>query len=244
MWRSWSKAAFVKAAQHLIPEIRSEAARPGSRRSAGDGDRPSGDMVDDFVIQASGRIVNVLNAPSPAAASSLNMRQAGDGEVGGAAGLALDRRAKARHNRSMSIATETPIVWDAVRLAERFGPIPLNRICTDLLRVWEPKRRSASTTLKIVCSNWWMAYWWRRRGAAYESMLAMEIGRQLAFCQAPKPGTVLGSRRPSPAAADGAVHVAFLSMENFPRAAFLGENARSRLISRSKFSAKATPARK
>ena len=34
---------------------------------------PDGTMVDDFVIQPSGRIVNVLNAPSPAATSSLNI---------------------------------------------------------------------------------------------------------------------------------------------------------------------------
>jgi (S)-2-hydroxyglutarate dehydrogenase len=73
MWRSWSKAAFVKALQRLIPEIRSEQlvpARAGVRAMA---IAPDGSMVDDFVIQASGRIVNVLNAPSPAATSSLNI---------------------------------------------------------------------------------------------------------------------------------------------------------------------------
>jgi (S)-2-hydroxyglutarate dehydrogenase len=73
MWRSWSKAAFVKALSRLIPEIRSEQlvpARAGVRAMA---IAPDGSMVDDFVIQASGRIVNVLNAPSPAATSSLNI---------------------------------------------------------------------------------------------------------------------------------------------------------------------------
>src|SRR5262245_20359191 len=73
MWRSWSKAAFVRALQRLIPEIRSEQlvpARAGVRAMAID---PDGTMVDDFVIEASGRIVNVLNAPSPAATSSLNI---------------------------------------------------------------------------------------------------------------------------------------------------------------------------
>lgn len=73
MWRSWSKAAFVKALQHLIPDVRSEhlvPARAGVRAMA---IAPDGSMVDDFVIQASGRIVNVLNAPSPAATSSLNI---------------------------------------------------------------------------------------------------------------------------------------------------------------------------
>ena len=73
MWRSWSKAAFVRALAHLIPEIKSAQlvpARAGVRAMAL---APDGEIVDDFVIQPSGRIVNVLNAPSPAATSSLNI---------------------------------------------------------------------------------------------------------------------------------------------------------------------------
>jgi len=73
LWRSFSKAAFVKALQHLIPEIKSEhlvPARAGVRAMAV---APDGAMVDDFVIQPRGRIVNILNAPSPAATSSLNI---------------------------------------------------------------------------------------------------------------------------------------------------------------------------
>jgi L-2-hydroxyglutarate oxidase len=73
MWRSWSKAAFVRALQHLIPEIRSEhliAARTGVRAQA---IAPDGLMIDDFLIESSGRFVNVLNAPSPAATSALNV---------------------------------------------------------------------------------------------------------------------------------------------------------------------------
>ena len=73
MWRSLSKSAFVRALQHLIPEISSEhlvPARAGVRAMAVSVD---GAMVDDFVIQPHGRIVNVLNAPSPAATSSLNI---------------------------------------------------------------------------------------------------------------------------------------------------------------------------
>ncbi len=73
MWRSLSKAAFVKALQRLMPEIRSEhlvTARAGVRAQA---ISPEGNMVDDFVIQASDNIINVNNAPSPAATSSLNI---------------------------------------------------------------------------------------------------------------------------------------------------------------------------
>jgi L-2-hydroxyglutarate oxidase len=73
MWRSFSKAAFVKALQRLMPEIRGEhltPARAGVRAQAISRD---GAMVDDFMIQASDRIINVNNAPSPAATSSLNI---------------------------------------------------------------------------------------------------------------------------------------------------------------------------
>ncbi len=73
MWRSWSKAAFVRALQHLIPEIRSEQlvpARAGVRAMSIAND---GAMVDDFVIQPDGRVIHVLNAPSPAATSALNI---------------------------------------------------------------------------------------------------------------------------------------------------------------------------
>ncbi len=73
MWRSLSKAAFVKALQRLMPEIRSEhlvPARAGVRAQA---ISPQGDMVDDFVIHAASRVINVNNAPSPAATSSLNI---------------------------------------------------------------------------------------------------------------------------------------------------------------------------
>jgi L-2-hydroxyglutarate oxidase len=73
MWRSFSKAAFVRALQHLVPEIREEhiqAAPAGIRAQA---IAPDGSMVDDFMIQETERIVNVCNAPSPAATASLNI---------------------------------------------------------------------------------------------------------------------------------------------------------------------------
>ena len=73
MWRSFSKAAFVRALQRLMPEIRSEhlvPARSGVRAQAITSD---GSIVDDFLIQENGRVVNVNNAPSPAATASLNI---------------------------------------------------------------------------------------------------------------------------------------------------------------------------
>ncbi len=73
MWRSISKAAFLRALQRLIPEIQNDdiyAAPAGVRAQAVS---PDGTIVDDFMIQTHERIVNVGNAPSPAATSSLNV---------------------------------------------------------------------------------------------------------------------------------------------------------------------------
>lgn len=73
MWRSFSKSAFVRALQRLLPEIRSDqlvAARAGVRAQAV---RPDGGLVDDFLIQQGDRLLHVGNAPSPAATSALRI---------------------------------------------------------------------------------------------------------------------------------------------------------------------------
>ena len=75
MWRSVSKAAFVRALQRLVPDIRAEmivAAPAGVRAQAVGKD---GQMIDDFLILEGERVVHVCNAPSPAATSSLNIGQ-------------------------------------------------------------------------------------------------------------------------------------------------------------------------
>ena len=76
MWRSYNKRAFVRALQRLIPEIEGkhlDAAPAGIRAQAVS---PGGDMVDDFLIKEDERVVNVCNAPSPAATASLNIGEA------------------------------------------------------------------------------------------------------------------------------------------------------------------------
>ena len=73
MWRSFSKAAFVRALQRLVPEISAddlETAPAGIRAQAV---LSNGKLVDDFLIQGNKNIINVCNAPSPAATSSLNI---------------------------------------------------------------------------------------------------------------------------------------------------------------------------
>ena len=73
MWRSFSKAAFVRALQRLVPEISAddlETAPAGIRAQAV---LSNGKLVDDFLIQENKNIIKVCNAPSPAATSSLNI---------------------------------------------------------------------------------------------------------------------------------------------------------------------------
>ncbi|RPI13319.1 MAG: L-2-hydroxyglutarate oxidase [Ignavibacteriae bacterium] len=69
--RSYSKRAFVKALQKLLPEIQKEDLVKGGSGVRAQAIGRDGRMIDDFVIKQSGNIINVLNAPSPAATSSL-----------------------------------------------------------------------------------------------------------------------------------------------------------------------------
>jgi L-2-hydroxyglutarate oxidase len=73
MWRSVSKRAFVHALQRLVPEIRPEHLDPAPAGVRAQALARDGSMVDDFLIEESDRVVNVLNAPSPAATSSLRI---------------------------------------------------------------------------------------------------------------------------------------------------------------------------
>ncbi len=73
MWRSISKRAFVHALSRLVPEIRIEHLLPAPAGVRAQALARDGSMVDDFLIEESDRVVNVLNAPSPAATSSLKI---------------------------------------------------------------------------------------------------------------------------------------------------------------------------
>jgi L-2-hydroxyglutarate oxidase len=73
LWRSFNKGAFVTALQRLVPEVRGEhlvSAPAGVRAQALSRD---GNLVDDFLIVENDLVINVCNAPSPAATASLNV---------------------------------------------------------------------------------------------------------------------------------------------------------------------------
>ncbi len=73
MWRSFSKRAFVKALSRLLPDIRCEHLEPAPAGVRAQALSTDGTLVDDFLVQSHGRVVNVGNAPSPAATASLNV---------------------------------------------------------------------------------------------------------------------------------------------------------------------------
>ena len=124
----------------------------------------------------------------------------------------------------MATVTESSADWTAVRLAERFGPIPLYRIRTmprpgeateeDVIEIHDREDRLCELVDGILVE---------KAMGAYESMLAAEIARLLGnYVKPRKLGTVLG--------ADGMLRlavgliripdVAFLSMAKFPNGRF------------------------
>ena len=69
--RSYSKPAFVRALQRLLPELREEDLIPGGSGVRAQALRRDGTLVDDFQFVPAGRMLHVLNVPSPAATASL-----------------------------------------------------------------------------------------------------------------------------------------------------------------------------
>ncbi len=71
MYRSFFKPAFVKALQKLLPEITGDDLTPGGAGVRAQALYKDGKLSDDFAIVRHQRMINILNAPSPAATASL-----------------------------------------------------------------------------------------------------------------------------------------------------------------------------
>jgi L-2-hydroxyglutarate oxidase LhgO len=69
--RSWSKKAFVRALQRLLPELTADDLVPGGSGVRAQALDTAGNLVDDFRITFTEGMVNVGNVPSPAATASL-----------------------------------------------------------------------------------------------------------------------------------------------------------------------------
>ncbi len=69
--RSFSKPAFVRALQRLVPEVRDDDLAPGGSGVRAQALTREGALVDDFQFVPSGNMLHVLNVPSPAATASL-----------------------------------------------------------------------------------------------------------------------------------------------------------------------------
>lgn len=73
LYRSYSKTAFTKALQKLIPEIQKSDLKPGGAGVRAQACDKKGGLLDDFKIIENAKEIHVLNAPSPAATSSLSI---------------------------------------------------------------------------------------------------------------------------------------------------------------------------
>ncbi len=74
--RSFSKAAFVRSLQRLVPEVQSQDLVPTHAGVRAQALKNDGQLVDDFLIVQGHHALHVCNAPSPAATASLEIGKA------------------------------------------------------------------------------------------------------------------------------------------------------------------------
>jgi L-2-hydroxyglutarate oxidase len=71
--RSLSRHRFADSLRRLVPEVRDEHLVPAPAGVRAQAMKRDGSLVDDFLIERSGPVVHVLNAPSPAATSAFEI---------------------------------------------------------------------------------------------------------------------------------------------------------------------------
>ena len=70
-YRSWSRNAFVRELQRLVPEVRASDLERGGAGVRAQAVARDGSLVDDFQFSFSPRMMHVCNVPSPAATASI-----------------------------------------------------------------------------------------------------------------------------------------------------------------------------
>ncbi|MFI5328312.1 MAG: L-2-hydroxyglutarate oxidase, partial [Candidatus Rokuibacteriota bacterium] len=88
MYRSASKAAFVRSLQKLVPDIAASDLERGGAGVRAQAVAPDGSLIDDFKISVTAGAVHVVNAPSPGATASLAIGRHVAGVAAEAFGLA------------------------------------------------------------------------------------------------------------------------------------------------------------
>ncbi len=73
MYRSFSKSAFTRALQRLMPDLKEDDLKAGGSGVRAQACDRTGGLIDDFLILENASVINVCNAPSPAATSSLSI---------------------------------------------------------------------------------------------------------------------------------------------------------------------------
>ena len=71
--RSVSRHRFGQSLRRLVPELTDDDLLPAPAGVRAQAVRADGTLVDDFLVERDGRVVHVLNAPSPAATSALEI---------------------------------------------------------------------------------------------------------------------------------------------------------------------------
>ena len=72
-YRSYSKPAFTKALQRMLPDIRESDLEPGGAGIRAQACDSKGVLIDDFLFIKNNNILHIINAPSPAATSCLSI---------------------------------------------------------------------------------------------------------------------------------------------------------------------------
>ncbi|MBS1516531.1 MAG: L-2-hydroxyglutarate oxidase [Bacteroidetes bacterium] len=73
MYRSFSKKEFVRSLQRLVPEITGNDLLPGGSGIRAQACSEDGKLIDDFLFAENENIINICNAPSPAATSAFSI---------------------------------------------------------------------------------------------------------------------------------------------------------------------------